>query len=261
MDNEGTGGFVKTILSLLSLSFISVACAGVDADLERASYLLGKGGVANATAAASILAPYIENQTLSGEKALEAARLYAGAKMGEAGFDSITIVASIVFPGDESLLKILSDSIVEDLEDGAADFLTQALDALDAAIASTSYTSLPDSKDRIRRGLQFQRSLVDLLSSVRVLVNLSGFRLDNFTAENCESTLALGDELNGGVQAVIDARNRLRSVEGVGLSENNSLVSSLTSIIQEINPTESGEIADPAALTTLCEYLKAQKDS
>ena len=248
---------MKRLLCFLSMGLITVGCAGVEADLEKASYLLGRGGVANGEKAASILEPYISSGSLSGEEALEAARLYAGAKMAQAGFDSITISAGIVFPGDDSMIKVLSASLSSGSE---AALLNQARQALDNAISSEDYTSLPATKDRIKRGLQFQRALVDLLESLRVLVGASGFNEAAFNAGSCEDALETLADLNDGVQAAIDSRNRLRNADGVGLSNENALVSALNQVIQGINPSESGEIANASELQALCEYLQQQNN-
>jgi len=249
---------MRKVIATISLCIALPACAGVEADLETARYLLGKGGQENAARAADILEPRLKENPVSASD-YEVIRLFAGAKMGEAGFDSVTIVASIVFPGEDSLIKILSDSIGDDLNAETSTFLQEASDAIDEAIASAGFDSL---SDRVQRGLQFQRALVDLLKSMRVLIKVSDFNSSAFTAENCQTALADLDVASDGVGSLKNSRDRLqRDEDGVNLSAENALVTSLTSILGVVDSDNDGQIADMDDLTGLCNYLIDQKNT
>ena len=248
---------MKRFMATISLSMAVSACAGVEADLETARYLLGKGGQQNAARAADVLEPRLKDNPES-DTDFEVIRLFAGAKMGEAGFDSVTIVSGIVFPGNDSLIKILSDAIGEDLNSETSTLLQEASDAIDDAIASSGFDSL---SNRVRRGLQFQRALVDLLKSMRVLIKVSGFNLEVFDAASCETALADLDLASEGVGSLKNSRDRLRRDEnGVNLSEDNTLVVSLNSILEAVDYYDDGQIANEAELETLCSYLVNQNN-
>jgi hypothetical protein len=233
-----------------ALPVVFVGCAGDKADLEEAAYLLGKGGTANATAALNLVSGY----TTSGDAdiKLEAIRLYAGAKMAIAGFDSIKITSNLIYRESDDTISIIKAAVT--LDSDAQTLLENAESTLSTLITSdAAFTGASTAK---KADIHFLLGLVRLFKAARTALVAGG--ISTSTVATYDQTACLAS-VNANISQISTLNTDLSGSESSfndsGLTDGNSIVKLVTNFEDQVpqtpTPTEQ-EKAD------LCTYLVAQ---
>lgn len=229
------------ILSFVILCLGLVACAGTEGDIEEARLLLAKGGKSRADDAISLLTPLLTST--SGVERLEVYRLYAGAKMASAGFDSTKIIPALAYTGDDNLLTACLGSVT----DLATDSASKMSDAISALVEITGSTDLAKGDVRAQKGLYFQLGLAYFLDAIRVYLSVSG--LASGTTVDCTVGGELDLQRTAAKANLNNSYSTLTATDtGAGYSASNDFVSGLASVRDDI-------VAADSSLTTLCDYL------
>lgn len=234
------------------------ACAGTEADLERARYLLGKGGIANATKAATILEPLVEPGGSSGMERLEAFRLYAGAQMAAAGYDSTSIIAAMMYSDEGKLLRSIRNAQGDVDSTTSRTKLDDAASKLATIVAEDYFVDSADA--RTKEGLYFQMGLVDFLRGLRVFLNISGLGGEGtFDVEACKTAfgttignLTNPDSPDYGLARIQDSESTLKADARANLDPQNTLVKNIRTLSEEL------EAAINSA-QEICDYLEQQQ--
>jgi len=231
-----------------------LGCAGNEADIERAKYLVGRGGIANANSALNILTPMLADTSITGSEKFELIKLYAGAKMSAAGFDSIKLISALVFTDDDKILKAVRSAGVNITNDSFT-LLTDAETTLNAFIATAGFDG---GTVREQSQTYFQISLVKFLQGMRIFLKVSGFAAEDeatFDVTACQSTFGASNLITNpdapvyGLGQMTDSRAMMINAEQAKLSAENDLPVNLQSMIDELTP-----IIDDAQ--EVCNYLE-----
>jgi len=243
-------------LSLMA-GLILAGCADADADLERARYLLGKGGVSNGAEAVAITEPYLTSNKASIK--LEAYRLYVGGRLAQAGFDPIRVLAILVHKESSDIIALMKDAFATITDDAKA-FLIDAEAKLGTVIASADYRD--DASLRIQQGLQLQYGFRAYMNSLRIFIKTSGLTsiTTTFTQADCEATFSVTDA-NEGTADLKKANDRFS--DGAGLDADNPIRESIADIQGVIDTDKDGTINGADALAQIqqiCDYLNNQNN-
>jgi hypothetical protein len=229
------GLFMKNYLSLFVLALSLSACAGVEADLEKARYLLGKGGEENGEKVIAMLEPLLGPTKTSAPMKFEVYRLYAGAQMQAGGYDPIGIVSALIYSDDGDLLNALKPS-GELITDDAKERIDNAIAALDEIFADEDFAT---ADVRTKDGLYSQKALAYFLDALRVYLKISGLSETSFSIADCETKFgASSAENRNRPQDAVDQMENSRSTyiadpAGARLSASNSIVEAIDSLITD----------------------------
>lgn len=244
---------MKLSLCLVGLLFLA-SCAGDEATLEEAKYYLGQGGLSNASKAKALVEPLLT----SGDSRvkLEAHRLYSGALMAEAGFDSVTIVSHMVYK-DSSEASISAIRPAISLNDNTVTYLASAEEKLTSLLADSAYTECKDA--RLKAGLNLQLGLVYFFQAVRNTLVTADIQTSGtaLTVAECKSrynSVLANKETLASIRP--DLQSSVTSLEdGAGLEAENSLVKAVVSLRDKApNVSSYTDITDDM-LTNFCTYL------
>lgn len=236
--------FVST-LALVALT----GCGGDKATLEEAKFYLAKGGSANALKAFNLVDGLLDSGDASVK--LEAHRLYAGAQMARAGFDSISIISALIYREGNDTISILRNAVA--LSSDAQTLLNDAETKLSSLISSdASYTA---ASATVQGGLAFQLGLVNLFQAGRTALSGSGL-------DAAEGALTQGEcetRLNATSENLLSMNTDLSDSEtqflNSGLDSQNSIVSLVNDFQEEVPQGSSLSSQD---ITDLCTYLVGQ---
>lgn len=107
---------VRSLCHFLIIGLVLSACASTDSTLEKVAYDLARGGEGRGASASAKLQPFVDDiENLDLELALRVAQLYVGAKMAEAGFDGIEVIANLVYKEGENTVSSLANIVAPDL--------------------------------------------------------------------------------------------------------------------------------------------------
>ncbi len=257
-DKRGAEMKLKDFLLLLTLGFSFVACAGDDADLEEARYYLGKGGSANAEKALSLVESKLTSSSPSIK--IEAHRLYAGAKMTIAGFDSLKILSNLVYrEGDDSSISTIRPALTIG-SSTTASLLAAEQKLSDLITNDADYTASTDV--RAKNGIIFQLGLVHLFQGVQGALesaNLQSSASKTLTKEECI------DEVNADntrLDALVAIRPDLSEADSnfsdAGLDSQNKVRKMVTSLRNETpDVSDRTELTDEQ-IAQYCEYISSE---
>lgn len=187
------------------------SCGGDRAKVEEARYLLGRGSLADAQKAASMLLPILENST--GEKKFEALELYVGAKSVEAGFDGIRTLTNLIYDNNSDnaasrMRDIVVNNGLSDAEQVAA--LNEALEQILAVVGTlhseteeeiqepsgetvtqqSASTEFQNASLEQQTTLYHQTAVLYLMRGILILLDFSGFSevdAGAFVQSDCET--------------------------------------------------------------------------
>lgn len=246
---------MKWLSFLLGLVLFASGCAGVDADLEKSRYLLGKGGRTNALEALTILTPLVQPGALSGSPKFEAIRLYVGANVQAAGFDTIDVLSSLIYAEEGEVLATLR-SAGEGIIDNAD---AKAYLATAEAILTSNESTFSTLDARTRNGLYFQWALVEFFDGLRVFLKVSGLSTTSasFDVTQCQTNFnaaGTGDTFSNGIDFFEESRaHMVGTTSAASLSASNSIVEKLDELISNLQARESD-------VALICQYLREQSN-
>ncbi|TVQ79382.1 MAG: hypothetical protein EA369_04850 [Bradymonadales bacterium] len=204
---------------LILMAAIQFSCGGgVNADLEKARFLLGTGRQEAASKAFHILEPLVvplagQPPRVTGEKLLEALELYAGAQLGRAGVDPIRVLSRLLHKEDNEKVRdafrqaidpVIQDSTLQDVErfDVFQDGINRLtlvignLGSQDPRFGEAGFVARTPSEDYSGASESLQRR-VDLavaqllfFQSLLILIDETDFnKEDLFDPDECENAL------------------------------------------------------------------------
>lgn len=238
------------IFACMALVLTVMGCAGTDADLEEARYLLGKGGKENATKAKALVDSL--RTSAGGANKLEAYRLYAGAQLQIAGFDSIKIIANIIYKDSSNTdtVKTLKSALT-DLNPDQAETKALVADAINNLMTVIGLAEFAEASVRVQRQFHFQLGLARTLDALRIAVQQSGLQEDGFSVSTCQSdvgadaTTAYGDLKEAELGYINDA----------ALTSDNPLVKLVTDFKNKLDGDGSGT----TDAVEFCNYVNSQQ--
>ena len=246
-ENKNQGGSIarRTVLPC------SVGCAGVQAQLEEARYLLGKGDATNVDKALTLITSALGKAT--GENHFEAIRLFAGAKMAKAGFSPFRIVSFFFNKGGQDELAVLRGALTSLTDDSEA-LLTEAETNLDNAAKESDFAS---QSDRVKNGINFQFGLVNFLDALRIAAKETGLTVDTGSL----SVQACKDNLGADFQDKLDLVNGDLDSANTGFGDSGlSADNPIRKIVTSIQNSSSLKTAAKGVeqLDKFCEYISEQ---
>lgn len=238
----------EKVIVLLSFCVGLIGCAGNESKLERARYLLGSGKPSDAIKAASEVEGLIENAT--GEFRVEVVEVYSGALLSSAGFNGINMLVNILHREEGASVASVLRAIFEDQENALQNVNTAVLTATEVVGTVTSgdlseplltlsaedqaeydFTSISQmanfselSEDYQKRAY-YAAGIGNFYRALFILLKVSGFWEDDFTAEDCENFLQDETQTGGeGVDAISLSLYRSDSyLSRAGLDDSNKL--------------------------------------
>jgi hypothetical protein len=243
--------FSFRLFTTLFMMTVIAGCAGDQAELEEASYMLAQGGTENGSAVVAMLEAKLA--TATGETAFELNRLYAGAQMQVAGFDGVTMISRIVHKTESNTIAQVRSAV--SLNGSSASALSAAITQLNAFVASTTFTDSTDT--RAKDGIRFQLGLANFFESLRNSFTSSGLNLTSgsITSAQCVTNFA------GQVHFVSEVNTNLSSAHTSFLSSHLDEDNPLVKLVQEFQnnvPNKDLSQLTTADITTICNYLAAQ---
>lgn len=253
------------VLSLIGL----IGCASADADLEEARYILGKGG--NPAKAIALASGYLNDADPNIK--YEAVSITAGAKVQQAGFDSILIISKLVHKdADAEFEEVLAPSLsnlsanAKALVREAEVLLREVVGSVASEIQSPTGATVAADADfsnvsaRLQSNLKFQLGLVRLMEGMRLSLVESGFSSvdegETLDAADCAESLASAE--NGETSANQAARyleNSRKEFEAEEVNIENrekSLVNLIDEFQVQFDDDRNGEVD---AIDDICAAL------
>lgn len=191
--------FIFQPISFIFMFAVIVGCADRKADFEKAEYYVGKGGAAAGAKAASLMTPYLTSPDINVR--IRAHRLYAGAKIAEAGFDIPRIVSKIVErdKSNNNGLSILKDAFTGVVAATAKSNLIEAINTIKALQANSDFAvvTLADSGElnfREKQNLYFSAGIASFLYALVIGSRETTLVGDSdFNASDCEDAVRTDD--------------------------------------------------------------------
>lgn len=244
----------RNFLSLglfFSLCVFLASCAGTEADLERARAYLEKGGAGNGARAADKVDNNLTPEKIESEKlsvVLRSARLFIGAKIAEAGFDSVDVITNLVYQEGDDTISALSSIVDSNASLATIRSLLQETDTIVTNILAREDVAAFDVLDATAcaadadicgplKSLYFVHGLRYLVESLAIATLETSFFEDEFSAEDCEQSFD-GSENNLPV-ALLNARTQFNFAD---LDDN-------------IGNTIDSEFTDDPDINTFIEFI------
>jgi|GEM_PF-5923038 len=272
---------MKTYLGLiLGMLVLMTSCAGTDADLEQAKYLVGRGSVSDGQEAESLVTPYLTSGDLKTK--MEAYRILGGAYVAQAGFSPARIISNLVYQDGNNTVNALAGAL-QNITDGPAAraLLEKAFTRFDEITSDADFTAIDSSSPlyRDKEGIYYGYGISELLYSLVIGVVESGLLgTTSFTATICQQNLQSTTLPQDFVSYVRKSRVNFISAglddveqkQELGLtadSSNNQLNKFIEDIQDQVDSNHNGVVGSAAdeannsfdSLGQLCDYLKTQK--
>ncbi len=231
-------------LLIVCFSLGLMGCAGDEAKLEEARYLLGKGDAASAQKAYNLVDSLASSSNLNIK--YQAIELKAGALVGIAGIDGIKILSRVRHTTDSDNTVALLQGAFEDVSSDGETNLTSALTLLAANTTGAEFEAQPT---RVKNNLHFHYGLISFLRALVISIVSSGFTDSSFDATVCQNRLEDSDVTN--VQS--DLSTSSTEFETSGLNDGNSLKSLVDEMSEDIQAIDSN-----FTKLALCTYLEQQ---
>lgn len=244
--------FFHSICFALTL-FVIIGCADRKADFEKAEYYIGKGGATAGAKAASLMTPYLTSPDIGIR--IRAHRLYAGAKIAEAGFDIPRIVSKIVErdSSNNNGLAVLKDAFTGVVAETAKSNLIEAISKIQTLQADSDFAAvnLTDSGElafREKQNLYFSAGISSFLYALVIGSRETTLVGDSdFNASDCEDAVRTDDvNYEDTLLNVFVQRLRVARVHFV-----NSGLSDVELKAQVIASPESGDVGNSELDVTL----------
>jgi hypothetical protein len=277
---------------LLSFLFFLGACAGNDAKLERARYLLGSGQPKDAEKAKKEVEGLLESS--SGAFRVEVVEVYAGALLSAAGFNGVKILVNVLHRDEDASAAFVLRSILEDSEN-ALQNVNKAVDETRALVGTTVSGDRPepllgrptdiqeayefvqvspmpgfsDLSESYRKRAFYAAGISNLYRGLFILLKVSGFFDDQFSVSDCEEFLKDPAQTGAeGVDAIsLSFRRAQAYLQDAGLQNSNKLMKLIEDLQRGNDPDsaidydQDGFVGEGLDLTVdekselVCKYL------
>lgn len=222
------------------------------------------------TAALQLITPYLTST--EGAAKLEAYRLYAAAKMQQAGVDAIEVVSAAAFNGTSgdaggdgrkdtiAILRNAFPGLASTEGSVAKEALADAISKLKSMTGDDDDDLPPDSDftaapARVQNGLRYQLGLAHFFQALRITLKTSGL-LENETFDPavCATVLGASGELNGEDGLSGNLGDSRSSFLAASLDASNPLVELVTDLRQSVD--DNGDNISIAS--EVCNYINQQ---